>query len=168
MNKIENKKFFMVNKNYINIYNNLVKFSRNKSIFSLFTKNDTFSDRLLVFLFHFGFFLKEYKKTVNRDLLQNVFDYILKELEISIREIGYGDASINKKMKVYVNSLYSIIEKIDNWENLNFNEKNIIFESFFNINGDLSKLVKYFDKYSLFLQKNSFNLFVNGVINHEI
>ncbi len=158
----------MANKNYINIYNNLVKFSRNKSIFSLFTKNDTFSDRLLIFLFHFGFFLKEYKKTVNRELLQNVFDYILKELEISIREIGYGDASINKKMKVYVNSLYSIIEKIDNWENLNFNEKNIIFESFFNIDGDLSKLVKYFDKYSLFLQKNSFNLFVNGVINHEI
>ena len=100
--------------------------------------------------------------------MQNVFDYILKELEISIREIGYGDASINKKMKVYVNSLYSIIEKIDNWENLNSNEKNIIFESFFNIDGDLSKLIKYFDKYSLFLKKNSFNLFVNGVINHEI
>ena len=158
----------MINKNYINIYNNLVKFSRNKSIFSLFTNNDTFSDRLLIFLFHFGFFLKVYKKTVNRDLLQNVFDYILKELEISIREIGYGDASINKKMKVYVNSLYSIIEKIDNWENLNFNEKNLIFESFFNIDGDLSKLIKYFDKYSLFLQKNSFNLFVNGVINYEI
>ena len=158
----------MVNKNYINIYNNLVKFSRNKSIFSLFTKNDTFSDRLLIFLFHFGFFLKEYKKTVNKELLQNVFDYILKELEISIREIGYGDASINKKMKVYVNSLYSIIEKIDNWENLNSSEKNIIFESFFNIDGDLTKLIKYFDKYSLFLQKNSFNLFVNGVINYEI
>ncbi len=158
----------MVNKNYINIYNNLIKFSRNKSIFSSFTKNDTFSDRLLIFLFHFGFFLKEYKKTVSKELLQNVFDYILKELEISIREIGYGDASINKKMKIYVNSLYSIIEKIDNWENLNSSEKNIIFESFFNIDGDLSKLIKYFDKYSFFLQKNSFNLFLNGVINHEI
>ena len=158
----------MVNKNYINIYNNLIKFSRNKSIFSSFTKNDTFSDRLLIFLFHFGFFLKEYKKTVNKEQLQNVFDYILKELEISIREIGYGDASINKKMKIYVNSLYSIIEKIDNWENLNSSQKNIIFESFFNIDGDLSKLSKYFDKYSLFLQKNSFNLFVNGVINYEI
>jgi len=158
----------MVNKNYINIYNNLIKFSRNKSIFSSFTKNDTFSDRLLIFLFHFGFFLKEYKKTVSKELLQNVFDYILKELEISIREIGYGDASINKKMKIYVNSLYSIIEKIDNWENLKSSEKNKIFESFFNIDGDLSKLIKYFDKYSLFLQKNSFNLFVNGVINYEI
>ena len=87
----------MSNKNYINIYNNLIKFSRNKSIFTSFTDKDTFSDRLLIFLFHFGFFLKEHKKTQKKELLQDVFDYIFRELEISIREIGYGDASINKK-----------------------------------------------------------------------
>ena len=66
----------MLKKNYINIYNNLIKFSRNKSIFSIFTENDTFSDRLLIFLFHFSFFLKEYKKTQNKETLQDVFDYI--------------------------------------------------------------------------------------------
>ena len=158
----------MTNKNYINIYNNLVKFSRNKSIFSLFTENDTFSDRLLIFLFHFGFFLKEYKNTQDKELLQEVFDYIFKELEISIREIGYGDASINKKMKTYVNSLYSILEKINNWDNLNSSEKNQIFANFFNLNGDNSKLINYFDKYSVFLKKNSFNSFIKGVINQEI
>ena len=140
----------MTNKNYINIYNNLIKFSRNKSIFSLFTENDTFSDRLLIFLFHFGFFLKEYKNTQDKKLLQEVFDYIFKELEISIREIGYGDASINKKMKTYVNSLYSILEKINNWDNLNTSEKNQIFASFFNLNGDNTKLINYFEKYSVF------------------
>tara|TARA_S200000501_G_scaffold329492_1_gene330123 strand:+ start:195 stop:671 length:477 start_codon:yes stop_codon:yes gene_type:complete len=158
----------MIKKNYINIYNNLIKFSRNKSIFSIFTENDTFSDRLLIFLFHFSFFLKEYKKTQNKETLQDVFDYIFKELEISIREIGYGDASINKKMKTYVNSLYSIIEKIENWENLNLSEKNQIFVSFFNYDGDVSNLIKYFDKYSIFLKNKSFNSFINGVINLEI
>ena len=158
----------MKNKNYINIYNNLVKFSRNKSLFSFFTKNDTFSDRLLIFLFHFSFFLKEYKKTQNKDIMQEIFDYIFKELEISIREIGYGDASINKKMKTYVNTLYSILEKIENWDNLDLANKNKIFESFFNYEGDLSELVKYFDKYSIFIKKNSFNLFLNGVINQEV
>ena len=158
----------MTNKNYINIYNNLIKFSRNKSIFTSFTDKDTFSDRLLIFLFHFGFFLKEHKKTQKKELLQDVFDYIFRELEISIREIGYGDASINKKMKTYVNSLYSILEKIDNWDNLNSLEKNQIFESFFNYEGDISKLIKYFDKYSIFLKNRSFNSFVNGVINLEI
>ena len=158
----------MLKKNYINIYNNLIKFSRNKSIFSIFTENDTFSDRLLIFLFHFSFFLKEYKKTQNKETLQDVFDYIFKELEISIREIGYGDASINKKMKTYVNSLYSIIEKIENWDSLNSSEKNQIFVSFFNYDGDVSNLIKYFDKYSIFLKNKSFNSFINGVIKLEI
>ena len=146
----------------------MIKFSRNKSIFSIFTEKDTFSDRLLIFLFHFGFFLKEYKKTQKKEILQDIFDYIFKELEISIREIGYGDASINKKMKTYVNSLYSILEKIENWDNLSPLEKNEIFESFFNYDGDVSNLIEYFDKYSIFLKNKSFNSFINGVINLEI
>ena len=50
----------------------------------------------LIFFFHFGFFLKEYKKTQDKELLQEVFDYVIRELEISIREIGYGDVSVNK------------------------------------------------------------------------
>ena len=158
----------MVKKNFINIYNNLVRFSRNKLIFSSFTQNDTFSDRLIIFLFHFGFFLKEFKKTQDKELLQEIFDYIFKELEISIREIGYGDASINKKMKTYVNSLYSIIEKIEGWDKLSLDSKNQIFTSFLNYDGDVSKLTKYFDKYSILLKKNSFNSFLNGVINQEI
>ena len=158
----------MVKKNFINIYNNLVKFSRNKFIFSSFTQKDTFSDRLIIFLFHFGFFLKEFKKTQDKELLQEIFDYIFKELEISIREIGYGDATINKKMKTYVNSLYSILEKIEVWDQLSLNNKNQIFISFLNYDGDVSKLTKYFDKYSIFLKKNSFNSFLNGVINQEI
>ena len=158
----------MTNKNYLNIYNNLIKYSRNKSIFTFFTEKDTFSDRLLIFLFHFSFFLKEYKKTENKELLQDVFDYIFKELEISIREIGYGDASINKRMKTYVNSLYSILEKIESWETLKLSEKNEIFTSFLNYDGDVTNLIEYFDKYGLFLKKKSFNLFLNGVINLEI
>ena len=158
----------MTNKNYLNIYNNLIKYSRNKSIFTFFTEKDTFSDRLLIFLFHFAFFLKEYKKTENKELLQDVFDYIFKELEISIREIVYGDASINKRMKTYVNSLYSILEKIESWETLKLSEKNEIFTSFLNYDGDVTNLIEYFDKYGLFLKKKSFNLFLNGVINLEI
>ncbi len=100
--------------------------------------------------------------------MQEVFDYVIRELEISIREIGYGDASINKKMKTYINSLYSILEKIDNWDNHDVSKKSDIFQSFFNYDGDTVKLVKYFEKYSIFLKKNSFNSFLNGVINLEI
>ena len=158
----------MNKKNYINIYNNLIKFSRNKSIFYSFTKEDTFSDRLLIFLFHFAFFLRNFKNNQEKQILQELYDYIFKQLEISIREIGYGDASINKKMKSYVNSLYLILKKIDKWENLSLSEKNSIFNNLLDYSDDSSFLSEYFDKYLIFLQNNSFNLFVNGVINTKI
>ena len=42
-----------MNTKYIDIYNNLVNLTRNKELYKNFTKEDTFSDRLLMFLFHF-------------------------------------------------------------------------------------------------------------------
>ena len=123
-----------MNNNYINIYNNLVNFSRNKKIFEIFTKNDTFSDRLTILLFHLGFFIKNYKSEISKNEMQNIYDYIFRQLELSIREIGYGDASINKKMKTYINSLYSILEKIDNWDNHDVSKKSDIFQSFKRLN----------------------------------
>ena len=47
-----------MNLSYFNIYNNLVKLTRNKSLYENFTEKDTFSDRLVIFLIHFAFFLK--------------------------------------------------------------------------------------------------------------
>ena len=41
---------------------------------------------------------------------QDLFDFIIRQIELSIREIGYGDVSVNKKMKDYVNLFYSILE----------------------------------------------------------
>ena len=45
-----------MNKNYLNIYNNLVKLTRNKELYLNLKNNDTFSDRLIVLLFHLAFF----------------------------------------------------------------------------------------------------------------
>ena len=71
-------------------------------------------------------------------------------------------------MKSYVNSLYLILKKIDKWENLSLSEKNSIFNNLLDYSDDSSFLSEYFDKYLIFLQNNSFNLFVNGVINTKI
>ena len=112
---------------YINIYNNLIKLTRNKTLYNNFSNQDTFSDRLILFLFHFGFFLKVFKKNNDKKIIQDIFDYNFKQLELSIRELGYGDVSINKKMKTYINIFYSILVKIDSWENLSTSERAILY-----------------------------------------
>ncbi len=151
-----------MNNKYINIYNSLVNLSRNKDLYKNFTSQDTFSDRLIFFLIHFAFFLKVFKKS-DKKTLQNIYDYIFKQLELSIREIGYGDASINKKMKDYVNLFHSIIIKIDNWESFNLDEKNQIIKSLFKaINND--DLGIYFDKFSVELENNTLNYYIKSVI----
>ena len=157
-----------MNKNYIDIYNNLIKFSRNKKLFSIFTKEDSFSDRLIIFLLHFGFFLKIYKNNENQQKMQNIYDCIFEQLELSIREIGYGDVTINKKMKTYINTFHSLLNKIEIWEDLTEVNRDDLLRSFFNYEGEIKDLSKYFEKYRLFLIKSSLNLFAKGVIKPDL
>ena len=149
---------------YINFYNNLVHLTRNKILYKDFTSQDTFSDRLVIFLFHFAFFLNVFKSNFNKNILQTVFDYVFKQLEISIREIGYGDASINKKMKNYVNTFYSILNEIERWEDLDIDSQNLIFEDYLNIKKESLILTKYFENYRNYLKKNTLNSLLKGVI----
>ena len=153
-----------MNISYINFYNNLVHLTRNKILYKDFTSQDTFSDRLVIFLFHFAFFLNVFKSNFNKNILQTVFDYVFKQLEISIREIGYGDVSINKKMKNYVNTFYSILNEIERWEDLDIDSQNLIFEDYLNIKKESLILTKYFENYRNYLKKNTLNSLLKGVI----
>ena len=119
-----------MNLQYINIYNNLVNLTRNKELYKDFINQDTFSDRLIFFLLHFAFFLKVYKQNNDKKLLQEIYDYTFRQVELSIREIGYGDQSINKKMKDYLNLFYGMIDKIHNWDNLNTESRALILRVF--------------------------------------
>tara|TARA_B100000965_G_scaffold99731_1_gene81750 strand:+ start:1454 stop:1927 length:474 start_codon:yes stop_codon:yes gene_type:complete len=156
-----------MNNNYLNIYNNLIKLTRNKLLYAKMSKKESFSDRLIIFFFHFGFFLKVYKTNANSKELQNLYNYIFKQIELSIREIGYGDVSINKNMKKYVNLMYSIIDKIELWEKLNLNEKSKFISKFLNVNEKSSFFTDYFNKYIDYLTKKSFNYFTKDVIKHK-
>ncbi len=149
---------------YINFYNNLVHLTRNKSLYKDFTSQDTFSDRLIIFLFHFAFFLNVFKSDSRKDTLQRVFDFIFKQLELSIREIGYGDASINKKMKNYINIFYSILGKIEKWDNLSKNCRNDIFQEYLGFKNKTLILSEYFENFRDYLKKNTFNSLLKGVI----
>ena len=156
-----------MNNKYINIYNNLVNLTRNKILYENFSNQDTFSDRLIFFLFHFGFFLMVFKKNTEKKTLQEIYDYNFKQLELSIREMGYGDATINKKMKNYINFFYNILGKIENWEILSTNNKSMILSDFLDVDITNSDLADYFDKYINYLTNNTLNSHIKGVINHK-
>ena len=119
-------------------------------------KQDIFYDRLVIFFFHLGFLLKNYKNNESKENLQKFFDFCIRQIELSIREIGYGDATINKKMKEYVNLLFSIIDKIDNWENLDLKNKVDIFKLYIDASLNYENIIDYFEKYRIFIRKNSF------------
>ncbi len=150
---------------FLNIYNNLVKLTRNKILYKNTSSNEAFSDRLKMFFFHFAFFLKLFKNQTSKKNLQDLYDFIFKQIELSIREIGYGDISVNKKMKEYVNLMYAIIDRVELWENLDSSSKYKFFSDFIDVDKKSSFFVRYFNKYALYLTKNSFNYFTKEVIS---
>ena len=157
-----------MNKDYLNIYNNLIKLTRNKNLYLNLKNNDTFSDRLIILLFHFGFFLKYYKKEISKQEAQDLFDFFIRQIELSIREIGYGDVSVNKKMKDYVNLFFSILEKIENWDMLNMSDKKIILGDLMNIKEDNDLFIEYFNKLSVFFSKNPLKIFTKDILELKI
>ena len=161
-----NKNKFFMDKNYLNIYNNLVKLTRNKELYKGFKIQDTFSDRLIFFLLHFAFFLKIYKENNDKKLLQEIYDQTFRQVELSIREIGYGDQSINKKMKDYLNLFYGMIDKIHDWDNLTIESRASILETFLDNPVNIDFMVDYFEKYRLNLLNNTLNSHLKGVDKH--
>ena len=154
-----------MNEKYIHIYNNLINYTRNKDLYKNLNREDNFSDRLTLFLLHFSFFLKNYKNEENKKILQEIYDYNFRQLELSIREIGYGDATVNKKMKSYVNLMYLIVDQVELWEKLNLIEKTKFFSNLIEVNKESSFFINYFNKYADYLSKKPLNYFTNDVIS---
>ena len=128
-------------------------------------KDDTFSERLIFLFFHLALFLKHFKTSIPAKNLQELFDFIIRQIELSIREIGYGDVSVNKKMKDFINLFYSIVEKIETLDLTdNQNQLNLL-KKYLNTDKNLDFYVDYFNKYRLFLKKNTLNSFTKDIIN---
>ena len=154
-----------MNEKYLYVYNNLINYTRNKDLYKNLTREDNFSDRLTLFLLHFSFFLKNFKNNENKNILQEIYDFNFRQLELSIREIGYGDQSINKKMKDYINLFHSMVSEIHFWDDLSKEEKlkkiSIFLADF--KNNDV--LLNYFDDFNSELSKKTLNSYLKSVSN---
>ena len=150
---------------YVNIYNNLIKLTTNKKLYQGLSNQDTFEDRLVLFLVHFAFFLNVYSQKEDKKILQEIYDLNFRHLELSIREIGYGDQSINKKMKVYINLFHQILSDLHVWNKLTITKKEKILSNFLRNFHNIKYLTKYFDDFRVDLLKKTLNSYIKSVNN---
>ena len=92
---------------------------------------DSFETRVYLMLIHFSIILLIFKRK-SLKFNQDKYDSLFHNIENNLRELGFGDVSVNKKMKDLNKILYDILLKI----NIKGVEK-------FEINGNL--LTKYFN-----------------------
>ena len=145
----------------------MIKLTTNKSLYKhVLNKQDNFGDRLTLFLLHFAFILKAFKNDKNEKKLQELYDFNFRQLELSIREIGYGDQSINKKMKDYINLFHAIISDIHFWDKLEIIKKKEMLSKFLDNFDDIEYLVDYFNNFSVHLSKNNLNYYLKSVSSH--
>ncbi len=106
-----------------------------------------------------------FKDEKNKVILQEIYDFNFRQLELSIREIGYGDQSINKKMKDYVNLFHSMISEIHFWNRLSRSEKKEKFSIFLSDFSQIDHLIDYFEIFNKDLSKKTLNSYLKSVSN---
>ena len=109
--------------------------------------------------------MKNYKNEENKKILQEIYDYNFRQLELSIREIGYGDQSINKKMKDYINLFHSMVSEIHFWDDLSKSDKLKKISTFLSDFQNNEELLEYFDLFNSNLSKKTLNSYLKSVSN---
>ena len=164
------KNLIMKNKSNL-FYNNLVILSRNSLFYNKINLPDTFETRIYLIFIHFSILLISHKIKFKKKFSQNIYDDVFKNIENNIRELGYGDVAVNKKMKIFNKIFYDILIKIEtakNDESFNINKKTL--EKYFhNKNNDdkIDLLLEYFNNYRNFcFELNETNM-LKGYIKIE-
>ena len=122
--------------------------SRNKYFYEKISLPDTFETRIYLMFFHFSIILKIFKKKKEKFDQKN-YDLLFHNIENNLRELGYGDVAVNKKMKDLNKILYDIllkIEKIDKKDSFKINS--LLVSKYFEVlNNENSEKFAFFRGY---------------------
>ena len=150
------------------LYNKLAQLSRNKFFYEDIRLSDNFETRVLLIFFHLSIILKLSKEKNSKKHAQEIFDNIFQNIEYQIRELGYGDVSVNKNMKNLNNIFYDILYKVDKeitGSNIN---KNLLKKYFFKNGNFNDEKVDDLSKYLTKFQDFCFDLDVKNMLNGTI
>ena len=158
------------------LYNNIFLLSRNKLFYTKFNLSDTFQNRIILIFIHVSFlFIKvkrEKEKGKYQAFYQKIFDIIFRNIELNMREIGYGDVTINKNMKSLVKTFYNILLYCENFtKETIISKKKFLFkyleQKIDQKNPNNTALINYFDIYQAFCLDLSSDSVLKGVLNFK-
>ena len=164
---------FKVIKHRHQLYNILLSLSRNIFFYKTINLQDTYQTRIYLMFFHFSILMIIFKHK-GRKFDQNQYDQLFNSIENNLRELGYGDVTVNKKMKELNKILYDILLKIKpNFKKtkiVSFDQR--IFSKYFEEfkdkeNPKYKEIETYFSNFYIFCSKLSLDNILKEVINFK-
>ena len=151
-----------------NLYNTLLSLSRNIFFYKTIKLQDNFETRIYLMFIHFSLMLIIFKKKGTK-FSQDSYDSLFHSIENNIRELGYGDVAVNKKMKDYNKILYDILLKIEISTEDKFRiNKELVIRYFQDLEGTEDEKYRLFEDYFLNFYNFCFELSLNNMIRDAI
>jgi cytochrome b pre-mRNA-processing protein 3 len=153
---------------YNPLYNKLVELSRNIFFYKEILLKDNFETRINLVFVHFSLLLIIFKKR-EKDFPQEIFDNIFLNIEYHIRELGYGDVTVNKKMKTLTRIFYDILLKINKSKTEAFDTNNEILKTYFDLTDvNNSILIDNLSSYVSIFYNFCFELKIDNMLKGQI
>ena len=158
---------FKFKKHNSDLYNTLLYLSRNLYFYNKINLKDTFETRVFLMFIHFSIMLIVYKnKKIN--FPQDEYDNLFYSIENNLRELGFVDIAVNKKMKNLNKIFYDILLKI-NIKSQQFEINENLIVKYFNEFDDNNRIkYKLFDQYFLNFYHFCFELSPKNMIKDAL
>jgi cytochrome b pre-mRNA-processing protein 3 len=150
------------------LYNTLLNLSRNIFFYKKIQLADNFETRIYLMFIHFSIMLIIYKKK-GLKFDQDSYDSLFHNIENNLREMGFGDVSVNKKMKDFNKLLYDILLKLES-NNLKIFQvnKSLICKYFKELNNQNNGIYRNFERYFTDFYDFCFELPLDSMIREAI
>ena len=131
-----------------NLYNILLMLSRNIFFYKDIKLLDNFETRIYLMFIHFSIMMIIFKAKGEK-YSQKSYDFLFFNIENNLRELGFGDVTVNKKMKDFNKILYDILLKINQNKDLGLFtlNNNLIMKYFESLNHENTEEFKLFKGY---------------------
>ncbi len=150
------------------LYNILLKLSRNIFFYKKIQLNDSFETRIFLMFFHFSILMIIFKKKGEK-FDQDEYDNVFNSIEYNLRELGFGDVSVNKKMKDFNKILYDILLKIEDNSTKDFKlNKKLLTKYFTALKGENEPKTADFERYFVKFYKFCFELPLQNMIRETL